>query len=388
MLRLHSHSKSSNMKRVLYLIAAGIFGIVTTEIGVIGLLPHIATHYTISIAKAGWLLSAFALVIAFFAPFVVFLIKQYNRRKLLLLVMVVFTLANVLSAFAPNFYTLLIIRAIPAFFHPVFWSIGLSFASATAQPGKAARGVSIVFGGFTLASVVSVPLATFIAGSINWQAAFLLFALFNAIPLIGLWKWLPDFQNTIAVSKQSPLTLFRKKTLWLNLVTALFMIAAMFSTYGYSAAFLEEVTLLNDTQISLLLLVFGLTGMLGNWVAGMAMSHHKRTTTLVFILLLALIHVLIYGWGNVAIAMVILLIFWGFIHTAGFLISNITVTSSAPEHQEFINSIFTSCGNLAVTLGSFTGGLWITHFGLEALPLSSIVLLGIALLAVMLQNAK
>lgn len=84
--------------------------------------------------------------------------------------------------------------------------------------------------------------------------------------------------------------------------------------------------------------------------------------------------------------MILVIVFWGFIHAGGFLISNVNITSSVSEAPEFINSIFTSCGNLAVTIGSTVGGLAIVNIGNHQLPWTSIILLGLSLLVFTLKS--
>ncbi|MGY0040004.1 MFS transporter [Pedobacter sp. NJ-S-72] len=108
------------MKRTLYVLALGIFGLATTEFGVIGILPQISSAFHVSIDKAGWLLSAFALIIAVFGPFMMMAVSRFDRKKILALVLAVFTLSNIMSALSPSFNVLLIARILPAFLHPVF----------------------------------------------------------------------------------------------------------------------------------------------------------------------------------------------------------------------------------------------------------------------------
>ncbi len=109
-------------------MALGIFGITTTEFGVIGILPDLAKAFSISIDKAGWLLSAFAIIVAVFGPFMLMLLSSFRRKNLLVFSLLVFAAANIISAYIQNFYLLLLIRMVPAFFHPVYWSVALSVA--------------------------------------------------------------------------------------------------------------------------------------------------------------------------------------------------------------------------------------------------------------------
>ncbi|WP_201747887.1 MFS transporter [Chitinophaga vietnamensis] len=363
------------MKKVLYVLALGIFGITTTEFGVIGILPQIAASFGISIDRAGWLLGAFALIIALFAPLMSLLFARMNRKWAMVLVLAVFALSNIISAEASTFPMLLIARMLPAFLHPVYWSIALGTATSTAAPGKAPQAAGLVFGGFTIASVLGVPLATWMAALFNWQASFVMCAVFNGIAGICLLCMLPSMPADKTISSRDHLSIFRSPLLWLHLALACLMIAAMYSTYGYLAAYLGQVTKMNGGAVSLMLLLFGIAGIGGNWLAGKLLSRNIRQTTIAFIALLAAAHVLIFLAGHYFIPMIIVIMIWGFIHTGGFLISNVNVTTAASGSPEFINSVFTSCGNLAVTLGSLIGGFAIAHIGIHQVVWTSVVLL-------------
>lgn len=374
------------MKRTLYVLALGIFGITTTEFGVIGILPQIADTYHITIDKAGWLLSIFALIIAISAPFITLAFSNADRKRTLLLVLALFSISNLLSAIAPSFSFLLFARALPAILHPVFWSIGLAVAAGSVPADESPKAVSIVFGGLTLATVFGIPMATFMAELFNWRASFVLSAVINSISFLSLWIFLPVIPISKAKIKTSYWKILSNRKLLFSLLLACLMISAMFSTYGYLADYLKKITHMTGSEIGLMLLIFGITGVAGNYFSGKLLSKNKERTTLLFIVSLLGIHGLTYFMGANYNLMVFVILFWGFIHSGGFLISNVNITSSTSEAPEFINSIFTSCGNLAVTIGSTIGGLAILKIGIHQLPWTSIVLLGLSLLVFTLKS--
>lgn len=376
------------MKRTLYVLALGIFGIATTEFGVIGILPKLSSAFHVSIDKAGWLLSAFALIIALFGPFMMMLVSSFDRKKMLALVLAIFAVSNIISALSPSFNVLLIARILPAFLHPVFWSIGLATAANSVSPEQSPKAVSIVFAGFTIASVFGIPLATFMADIFNWQASFILSALINILSAAGIFWLLPPIPRPKKNNAVGQTKIFRKKILWINLTLACLMISAMYSTYGYMAVYLTQITQMKGREISLMLLLFGIAGVAGNWLAGKYLSKNIDNTTLVFIILLAIIHLLLFLFGAYFIQMMVMVFFWGLVHTGGFLISNVNVTSSAAEAPEFVNSIFTSCGNLAVTIGSTIGGLTIAKTGIHQVPFTSSILLVLSLGILLMKNRR
>lgn len=372
--------------KMLFVLALGVFGITTTEFGVIGILPELAWVFNVSIDKAGWLLSAFAIIVAVFGPFMVSLLSPYDRKKVLVFSLFIFAVSNALSALATNFTFLLVIRMLPAFFHPVYWSIALATAVENAQPNQSSKAVSTIFSGLTIATVIGVPLAILLVDLLNWQSSFLLSAMINIASLIGLIWLLPPVKSTNTKAEYSNREILRKPILWINILLAFCIITAMYSTYGYMAGFLKSVSKMNGKEVSLMLLLFGIAGIFGNRIVGKYMSGKPFQTTFVFIVALILVHFLLLAFGSYFVPMIVIIGIWGLIHTGGFLISNVSVASSVPEAQAFVNSIFTSCGNLAVTVGAIIGGFWIVHFGVQQVVWSSILFLGLSLIILIVKK--
>ncbi|MCL1666795.1 MFS transporter [Elizabethkingia ursingii] len=365
-------------KRTLYVLALGIFGITTTEFGVIGILPDLASAFGVSIEKAGWLLSAFAIIVAVFGPFTLMSLSSFRRKGLLIFSLLIFAFINIMSAYIHDFYILLLIRMIPAFFHPVYWSVALSIAEKTVSNEEQSKAAGIIFSGLTVATVLGVPLSTLISDTIGWQYSFLITAFINLIAAAGVYLYLPS----VEYSNQAVRVLYKKvlnnQLLWINFLLSFLLITAMYSTYGYMSDFLKTVTHMNGQQISLMLLIFGSVGILGNKLAGRFMGEFSVSTLAVFIISLLIMHLLIYEYGGLFIPMVWITCFWGLVHSGGFLIGNINVVTSSKENPEFMNSIFTSCGNFAVTAGTLIGGYWITHYGIQSLACTSVICLILA----------
>jgi MFS transporter, DHA1 family, inner membrane transport protein len=367
------------MKKSIYIMALGAFGIITTEFGIIGIMPAIAKHFNVSIDTAGWLLSGFALTIALTGPFSVLLTSKINRKLMMCLVLLAFVASNILSAVSPNFTVLMIARILPAFLHPVFWAVATVAAAKQVEPKDAPKAVSVVLGGLSVATVLGVPITTYISELINWQASFVVSGVINLIAFAALLAFVPSMPVTENQSVKSQLVILKKGQMWVNLVAPMIMIAGIFATYSFLAEYLGKISSMNGTEISLMLLLFGATGIAGNWVTGIALSKNVLLTTRFFLLSLIGVHVLAYVFGGLFIPMTAIIGIWGFIHTGGFLIGQTRSTSEAPEAPELAASLMVSFGNAGVTLGTFLGGLIITSFGVHQVIWISILLLVVAL---------
>jgi MFS transporter, DHA1 family, inner membrane transport protein len=367
------------MKKSIYIMALGAFGIITTEFGIIGIMPAIAKHFNVSIDTAGWLLSGFALTIALTGPFSVLLTSKINRKIMMCLVLLTFVASNILSAVSPNFTVLMTARILPAFLHPVFWAVATVAASKQVEPKDAPKAVSVVLGGLSVATVLGVPITTYISELINWQASFVVSGVINLIAFAALLAFVPSMPVTEDQSVKSQLVILKKGQMWVNLVATMIMIAGIFATYSFLAEYLGKISSMNGTEISLMLLLFGATGIAGNWVTGIALSKNVMLTTRFFLLSLIGVHLLAYVFGGLFIPMTAIIGIWGFIHTGGFLIGQTRSTSEAPEAPELAASLMVSFGNAGVTLGTFLGGLIITRFGIHEVIWISISLLLVAL---------
>lgn len=360
-------------------MALGAFGIITTEFGVIGILPALSKEFDITIDTAGWLLSAFALTVALTGPFTTALTARINRKTILTLVLAVFVVSNILSAFAPSFAFLMIARILPAFLHPVFWAVAASVAAKEAGPKDAPKAVATVMAGLSIATVLGVPLTTYMADLFNWQASFYLAGLINLIAFAGMALLVPSMPVKKEAGSKSSTAILRSPFLWVKLMTVLVMLAGMFASYSYLAEFLNKVTKMTGAEVSIMLLVFGVTGIAGNWAMGIALSKNVMMTTRIYLLSLVLTHILAYQFGGYFIPMVMILSIWGFVHTGGFLVANIQITAFIPQQSlEFVNSLLPSFYNAGITAGSLLGGFIIANYGIQQVIWMAVPLLLVA----------
>ncbi|WP_418360221.1 MFS transporter [Sphingobacterium detergens] len=363
------------MKNSIYVLALGAFGIITTEFGIVGILPTISRQFQVSIDTAGWLLSAFAITVAVSSPFITSFTTKINRKLLLCLVMSIFVFSNLISAFSSNFSILMVARILPAILHPLFWNISI----AIAFKNSGAKGVSTVMLGLSLATVLGIPLTTYAVDLFhNWQASFFLSSAISLIAFIGLLLFVPSIPADNTKSAQNQISVLKSPQLWLNLISTICTLAAMFSSYTYLTTYLEQITKMDGAQISIMLLLFGGMGTLGNWLMGLALNRNVLLTARLFLASLIIVQVLAYYLGGIFTPMVVIVSLWGMIHTGGFLVSNIRTTQSVPHHAlEFVNSLLTSSFNIGISLGAFLGGVISAYYGVHYVLWVSILLLAV-----------
>ncbi|AZA54924.1 MFS transporter [Chryseobacterium sp. G0201] len=356
------------MKKFAYIGCLGFLAVITTEFGVIGILPQIAEHYQISIDKAGYLLSAFALIIALTGPFMTLLMSGFDRKKVMFAAIFMFLITGVVSSFSPPFWLLMLVRILPAFLQPVYIASALSVAVSNADKKHSNELMGIVFSGVALAMVTTVPFATWISSISSWESSFIVQSVVSVIALAGIYFLLPSMPVKEKKSYGSQLKILTQPTFIISTLINFFMITAWFSTYSYFADYLNKAKGMDGTMISYMLFLFGIIGVFANWISGKMLNKNIAGTTAFFLSGTILVPVLLYFSNGNLLATIIVIGIWGFLYSPSFLNASTYMISSVPQSLEFANSLATSFGNLGVTLGTTVGGWMIITKGVEFNP--------------------
>lgn len=354
-------------------LAIGVFGIITTEMGIVGVLPQITQKFGISTTQAGFLVSIFALVVAISGPFLILLVSSINRKIILLSAIFIFVISNIIYAYTTQFEIMLIFRILPAALHPLFFSIALVTAAKLVPPEKSGQAVTKVFMGITVGFALGVPLTSYLADQFSLEIAFLFGALVNTLAFIGILILLPSMPVKEKMSFGKQIRILGKPGLWLNILTVTFLFAAMFSVYSYFAEYLAKVTSMNGSLISIMLFIFGIVMILGNHLFGSLLQKSIVNTVILFPILYSIVYILVYYLGSYLVPMIFIVFIWGIVHAGGLIVGQTWLISEAKEAPEFGNSLFVSFSNLGITLGATIGGWFISNLGIHQLIWSGFI---------------
>ncbi|MEN7547613.1 MFS transporter [Rapidithrix thailandica] len=353
------------MNKITNVLALGVFGVITTEFGIIGILPKISAHYLVSIEDTGVLVSLFAIAVAIAGPVLTISMARFNKKKVILSSILLFIISNILSACSPSFGWLVIARVLPAFLLPVYFSNGLVIAANSVQKKNSMKAIATVYTGLSIATILGIPMTTYIADRFHWKTSFWVIALINTIAFISIYYFIPDTQGNQPSSYKAQLGILRKKPLWLTALTVCLIAAGAFSVYSYFADYLHNVFVMDGSQISIMLLIFGIAGVVGNWFAGITLSKNIYATILMHSIAMGSTFLLLQQANSSVLFQSFIIGFWGFFHMAGFVISQAWISISAPEAPEFANSLVVSVSNLGIAMGASLGGFIIATFGIE-----------------------
>jgi len=344
-------------KKFLPLTLGGL-GIGITEFVMMGLLPDIAKDLSISIPKAGYLISAYALGVVIGAPLLIMIAGKYPPKKILLSLMVMFTVFNAFSAFAPSFTTLFIARLLSGLPHGAFFGVGSVVASRIAEKGKAAQAVSLMFMGLTIANIIGVPLGTFIGHNFSWRISFAVVVFVGLVTLLSLKLWLPALEAAKNRDLKSELGFFKKRGAWIIVFMISIGTGGLFTWYSYIAPLMTEVAGFSADNVTYILMLAGVGMMVGNFIGGILadkFSPAKASAALLIVMVvtLTIVH---FVSGNQVLALIMTFITGAVAFSLAAPIQMLMI-QSAKGSEMLAASASQASFNIGNALGAFFGGL-------------------------------
>lgn len=377
-------TKRSNL--FILILTLGVFALINTEMGIVGLLPLISKDFHVSVSIAGLLVSLFALAIAISGPTLPLLFSGINRKRVMLLVLGVFLFGNLVSAFASSFTVLLIARVIPAFFQPVYVSLAFTAAAASVSKTEAPKAVFKVIMGVSAGMVLGVPITSFIASVTSLRIGMLFFALVTAIVFLATILLVPSMPVQKRLSYGTQLNVLKKSITWVSVVTIIFINGSIFGVFSYLAEYLKAVTNVPAQISSLLLLVYGVANIFGNIIAGRLLSKNAIKFVTVFPFALGAVYIILFLTGRFTVPMALITLAWGILAGAGANINQYWITSAAPEAPDLANGLFLTAANLGTTIGTAVCGLLLSGIGTQYIVLGGLLFVILSFASILLSN--
>lgn len=289
-------------KKALFALAIGGFGIGLTEFVIMGILPAVARSMEISIAQAGHFIAAYALGVVVGAPFLSSIGNRWPSRKLMLFLMIWFTLFNTLSAFSVNYAMMFAMRFLSGLPHGAFFGIGAVLAGKLAREGRSAQAIATMFSGLTVANVIGVPLGTFLGNSLHWSISFMMVGVVGILTLVSIYRWMPQVETREETSGEPAGKGLRNAELWALIALTTIGTGGFFAWYSYIAPLVTDVAGMAQGAVGYAMVISGV-GMVAGNVLGARMA----------------------GWFSPLKAVIISLCLM-----AGLLVANALLATSAP----------------------------------------------------------
>jgi MFS transporter, DHA1 family, inner membrane transport protein len=247
-------------------LAVGGFAIGTTEFATMSLLPYFARDLHISEPTAGHVISAYALGVVVGAPLIAILSAKLSRRTLLIGLMTVFALANALSALAQSYDMLLFVRFLSGLPHGAYFGVASLVAASLVPPERRTQAVGRVMLGLTVATIIGVPVATWLGQAFGWRFGFAIVAVLALITAGLAIAIVPHDRPQPGASPLRELAALRRAQVWLTLAIGAIGFGGLFAVYTYLTATLSAVTRVPAALIPVVLTVFGIGMTVGNLV--------------------------------------------------------------------------------------------------------------------------
>lgn len=258
------------MPGVLWPLLFGNFVIGTGVMTVPGTLNEISRDLSVPVATAGQLISAGALLMCVGAPLLAAVVAGWDRRRLLALSMLWYALLHLACALAPGFGWLLALRVLALVPPAVFTPQAAASLGLLVPPALRGRAITFIFLGWSLASVLGMPIAALVGGTLGWRSAFGLVALLSVASAAWVWRAVPDGVRPPALSRAAWKQTFRSPALMATVAVTVLSAAGQFVQFSYFAPYYKQVLGLAPGELSLLFMVFGAFGLVGN----MLMARH------------------------------------------------------------------------------------------------------------------
>ncbi|ROZ44460.1 MFS transporter [Rhodococcus sp. WS3] len=341
-------------------LAMGGFGIGLTEFVIMGLLPEVSADFEVTEAVAGYLISGYALSVAIGAILVTAAVIRFERKKVLLSLMVLFIIGNLMSALAPSYEVMMGGRIVAALCHGAFFGIGSVVAAGMVAPDKRAGAIAMMFSGLTIANVLGVPFGTMLGQQFGWRSTFWAITVIGIVALIGIAALVPTTPApTAGGGLRGELGAFRNKQVWLSIAITILGYGGMFGAFTYIAFTLTEVSGFAASSVPWLLILFGSGLFVGNVLGGKA-ADRSLTKALVWILAILTVVLIVFAASAESKVMTVISLFFmgafGFATVPGLQMRIMNYASEAPTMASGANIAAFNVGN---ALGAWLGGLTI-----------------------------
>jgi predicted MFS family arabinose efflux permease len=365
----------------LLMLSVGTFSYVTIEVLPIGLLTVMAGDLHRSDSQIGLLVSGYAVIVVLTSIPLTRLTHRLPRRTVLSGTLAVVAVANLLAAAAPTYEVLFGARLVTALSQALFWSIAPSIATSLVPPEAQGRAVARISIGAALASVLGVPLGTWLGANTSWRIPFLITAGLGAALFAGAMTLLPKVEAQDATSRRGKTPDARR---YAAVVAAAAIGVTGFMTFNtYVTPFLLELSGFGRNALGPVLLASGLGGVLGAALVGRLLDSHPWAVLLQAIVLLSMTLLGLAAFGQWKVPTVAFIAVGGLAYSAMAVALQTRTLQVAPIDTSLASAGTNSAYNLGIAAGAFLGGILIDHTTVRSVAVVGGLLVAVAALVVL-----
>ncbi len=337
-------------------LLAGNFAIGCGVMVTAGSLNDLVRSLQVSVAVGGQLISVAAVVMAIGAPLLAAVVGGWDRRVLLVAALVWYALGHAASALMPHFAALLPVRAATMLAAAVFTPQAAAAIGAMTPPAERGRAITFVFLGWSVASVVGMPVHAYIGEAFGWRWAFALVAVLAAGGAWWLWRAMPAGVKPPALSMRSWREVFTHPVLMAVVLVTALSGAGQFTVFSYFAPYYRQVLGASPTEVSLLFFWFGAFGLAGNVVLSRTVDRVGAARAVFWLLACIALSLLLWPLAATPIAMGLVLVPWALGCFASNSAQQARLGLAAPALAAALMALNTSAIYLGQAVGAAGGG--------------------------------
>lgn len=355
-------------------LALSIFTVVSTEMLPIGLLTPIAASFQVPEGKISLIVSIPALVAAFTAPLILILFSKVNRKHLLIGFMLLLCAANIFSSIAPNPKILLSARVLLGLSMGGIWTIAGGLAIRIVPTHHITLATSIIFSGVAAASVFGIPIGVFLGDTLGWELAFISMMGLTMILIILMIISLPSLPTQTLFNISSIKSILKNRSVWVGLLITFLLVAGHFVSYTFVRPLLQIHAFFPESTIGGLLFIYGLLGIIGNFILGNLIHRYLKSVVLIIAGILTLCLLLLQFFTPIPGITITVLLFWGFAYGAVSVTLMTWMFNLAPQNIEAMTAIYIGMFNFAIAIGSYLGGYFYDTSGIQSILIISSIM--------------
>lgn len=354
-------------------LAMAAFITILTEALPAGLLPQMAQGLAVSEAWVGQTVTAYAIGSLMAAMPLTAATQGFRRRPLLLAAIAGFAIANTVTTFSTSFTLTIAARFLAGVAAGLLWALLAGYAARLVPEHRKGRAIAIAMVGTPLALSLGIPAGTFLGNVLGWRMCFGIMSLLAVLLMAWVRFNVPDFAGK---AEQKRLSLRYVFTLW-GIRPVLFVVLAFVLAhnilYTYIAPFLQVAGL--GAQTDVVLLVFGITSLLGIWIVGLLIDQYLRALTLASTALFGISAMVLGIAATDPVAVFVAIGAWGLAFGGAATLFQTALVRTAGDASDVAQSMLVTAWNIAIAGGGIVGGLLLDRLGVEAFPPALLVLL-------------
>ncbi len=354
-----------------------VFVLIASEFLPVSLLTPIAHDLRLTEGTAGQAIAISGMFAVLTSLCIVRLSAGINRRHLLMGLTAMMAASGIVVSAAPNFAVLMVGRAMIGVVIGGFWSMSAATVMRLVPAADVPRALAILNGGNALSTTIAAPLGSYLGHYIGWRGAFFVVVPMSALTFVWKWVSLPSLPSERKEGAAGTMGLLVRPGMVIGMAAMAAFFVGQFSIFTYFRPFLEHVTQVNASMLSLILLGLGAAGLVGNALIGRLVSRSLPITLLLLPLIMAAIALGLIRVGHLPWATGLLLVVWGCLGTALPVAWWTWLSRVLPQEAEAGGALMVAVIQLAITLGAAGGGLLFDRFGYQAAFGSGAVMLAI-----------